>query len=297
MPTIKTFKFDRSRGVVWVCDLSDSSKYLNDDSSATALEEFLPRLHWTAVMLVESAGGRFIKWTGDGFLAWFETSLHRDRGKVANAVFNAAWQLTFLVNVTQLGLSPERKFHIRHGVTYEHDALLVRTIHTDGHESLDLIGRAVVLAFRLSGIKAFFPNIVTHRELVEARAPYRQARTTFQKKSISKEEKLKFFKGHGWQTNQIFASIDSKRKPKSIATVINLAKDVIAKTEGACTPSDEESFGFQFLRNMLSGPKWCRDVISREMEFSRDGLLGPLKKPVPILEGLKLQERESRKHQ
>jgi len=37
-------------------------------------------------MVVESAGGRFIKWTGDGFLAWFETPLHRELGKVADAV-------------------------------------------------------------------------------------------------------------------------------------------------------------------------------------------------------------------
>jgi len=248
-------------------------------------------------MVVESAGGRFIKWTGDGFLAWFETSLHRDRGKAAAAVFNAAWHLTFLVNVTQLGLSPGRKFHIRHGITYEHDALLVKIIHTDEHESLDLIGRAVVLAFRISGIKASFPNIVTHRELAEAYAPYRQIGTTFQKRSISKEEELKFFKGHGWQTNQIFASVARRGKPKNIATVIKLAKEAIAKTEGTCTLTDEDSFSMQFLRNMMSGPKWCRDVISKEIQFLRDDFLGSLKKVVPILENLNHQETVSQMRQ
>jgi class 3 adenylate cyclase len=297
MPTIKEFKFDRSRGVVWVCDLSDLSEYLNDDDSANILEEFLPRLHWTAVMVVESAGGRFIKWTGDGFLAWFETSLHRDRGKVAAAVLNAAWHLTFLVNVTQLGLSPGRKFHIRHGITYEHDALLVKIIHTDGHESLDVIGRAVVLAFRICGIEASFPNIVTHRELVDASTPYRRIGVTFQKKKIKKEERLRFFKGHDWQTKQIFVSAGGKRKPTSMKAIVNKAKEVIAKAEGLSGPSDENSFSLQFVRNMMLGPKWCREVISEETEFVREGPLALAKEIVLNVEKINREESLSQTRQ
>ncbi len=290
MPSIKTFEFDRSRGVVWVCDLANSSQYLNDDALANTLEEFLPRLYWTAIMTVESAGGQFIKWSGDGFLAWFETSLHRDLGQVASEVFNAAWHLTFLVNVTQLGLSPKRKFHIRHGITYEHDAMLVKITHADGHKSLDLIGRAVVLAFRISGIKASFPDIVTHRELVEASDPYRKIGTSFQRKKITKEERLKYFKGHDWKINQIFISVNRKIISKSIKTTINTAKKAIAKAEKPSTPSDENSFSMQFLKNMMSGPKWCRDVVSEELQFLRDGFLGPLKTLVPIMENLDRQK-------
>jgi class 3 adenylate cyclase len=70
---IESFEFERSRGIVWVCDLSKSSTFLNDNDTASALESFLPRLYWASAMTVEAAGGRFIKWTGDGFLAWFET--------------------------------------------------------------------------------------------------------------------------------------------------------------------------------------------------------------------------------
>jgi hypothetical protein len=96
---------------------------------------------------------------------------------------------------------------------------------------------------------------------------------TFQKKKIEKEERLKFFKGHGWQTKQIFVSIGGKRRPTSIKAIINKAKEVIAEAERPSGPSDENSFSMQFVRNMTLGPKWCREVISKETEFVREGPL------------------------
>jgi class 3 adenylate cyclase len=113
----------RSRGIVWVCDLQSSSKYLNNDESAESLEKFLQRFFFLSVVFVEAAGGKFIKWTGDGFLAWFETPLLRSAGSVAEEVFNAAWSMSLYVNVSQLGVSTSVKFKIRHAVTIEHDAL------------------------------------------------------------------------------------------------------------------------------------------------------------------------------
>lgn len=58
------FDFERSRGIVWVCDIANSSHFLNDNTSASDLEELLPRLFWLASGLIEAAGGRFVKWTG-----------------------------------------------------------------------------------------------------------------------------------------------------------------------------------------------------------------------------------------
>src|ERR1051325_11309894 len=172
MPEFERFDFNRSRGIVWVCDLLGSSKFLNDNKTADSLEQFLPRLYWAASVAIEAGNGRFIKWTGDGFLAWFETPLHRDLGEKAFAVFEAAWYLTFLVNVTQLEIKAERKFKLRHGIAYEHDALLTTITHSDGHESLDITGRAVVLAFRLSGIEASFPSIATQKDIIDAARSY-----------------------------------------------------------------------------------------------------------------------------
>ena len=70
-------------------------------------------------------------------------------------------------NITGLGIEGEARFRLKHGITAEHDALL--TMVTDEHgEHFDLIGRSVVLAFRLTGMKVDFPSIVSQREIVEA---------------------------------------------------------------------------------------------------------------------------------
>src|SRR5712691_1607269 len=121
----KKLKFSRRRGIVWVCDIVESSKHLNSDTSVADFETFLQRMYWLAPLVVEAAGGRFIKWTGDGFLAWFEIALHRQLGQTASAVFKAARDLTIMVNVSQLALSPQKKVRIRHGIAYEQDALMV----------------------------------------------------------------------------------------------------------------------------------------------------------------------------
>lgn len=126
------FKFRRSRGIVWVCDVAGSSSHLNSETGVEDTEAFLPRLYWVAALAVESAGGKFIKWTGDGFLAWFETPLHRDVKKVARRCLDAVWHLTVIVNVTQLGLAPGKPFKVRHGVAYEQDALLTEITHPGG---------------------------------------------------------------------------------------------------------------------------------------------------------------------
>src|SRR5512145_1616152 len=119
-----SFNFKRARGIVWVCDVENSSRYLNNDETASLIEEYLPRLHWVARRIATSAGGEFIKWTGDGFLIWFECELHRERGKFAKKAFEAAWYLTLLTNVTCLGIDTEKRIKLHHGITFEEDALI-----------------------------------------------------------------------------------------------------------------------------------------------------------------------------
>ena len=51
---------------MWVCDIANSTKFLNADAEVDALEEYLPRLYWTALQAVSAADGMLIKWTGDG---------------------------------------------------------------------------------------------------------------------------------------------------------------------------------------------------------------------------------------
>jgi class 3 adenylate cyclase len=280
------FEFSRSRGVVWVCDVAGSSSRLNSENGAEDTEEFLPRLYWSAVLAVECAGGKFIKWTGDGFLAWFETPLHRDIKQVASRCLEAVWQLTAFVNVTQLGLTPKRDFKIRHGITYEHDALLTKIIHPGGFESLDLIGRAVVLAFRLSGMKAAFPSIVAHRDIVEATDVEAEVGFSlpFRKWTPTSEERLKFFKGEKWGTNALYSSVAEKPRPCSKKTMLNQVKSAIQKVEKPPTDDARHAFSKSLFEGMSAGPEWSQKVAADYTRFVREELLGSLKKAVDLIE-------------
>src|SRR6266568_880871 len=75
MAVVHKFEARRSRGIVWVCDIESSSKYLNSNESAEALELFLQRFLFLSLIFVEAAGGGFIKWMGDGFLAGLKPPL------------------------------------------------------------------------------------------------------------------------------------------------------------------------------------------------------------------------------
>lgn len=286
MPDLDKFDFSRARGIVWVCDLVGSSKFMNEDQSVDALEVFLPRLYWIASMAVDAAGGKFIKWTGDGFLAWFETPLHRDLHNKSAAVFDAVWHLTVLVNITQLGLKPKQKFKIRHGVTYEQDALLIKIKHKGGFETLDLLGRDVVLAFRLSGIPAEFPGIVTKKELVIASTNYRRAARDFIKWSAKRDEKLKYFKGERWGTDDIYTSVDKLRRARDPKALLRQVKKVIAETKDTKQVFDKNSdFVKRFLENMMEGPEeWCREVIDEYIRYIKEDMFVALRKVVPLLE-------------
>ncbi|MFN6075607.1 MAG: hypothetical protein ACK476_03420 [Fluviicola sp.] len=268
MNTFKEFKFERRKGIVWVCDVIKSSSYLNSNDTVEDIEEYLPRLYWTANNLVNSFGGIFIKWTGDGFLAWFDVDLDRNKKKIAEKVFKAAWHLTFLNNVTQLGVKPQTKFGIRHGITYEKDGLLFEIQEHGDNHSLDLIGRAVVLAFRLSGIQAKFPSIVTEKEIVSENSNY----CKFDNWNPNENDILKFFKGESLGIEEIMISSE-KATENHLENKENL-KEKLDKLidevdNNISTDKEIEESIFKFLELMKNGPEWCNDVVNLELEFNR----------------------------
>lgn len=282
MAIINKFEGRRSRGIVWVCDIESSAKYLNSNKSAEALETFLQRFLFMSLIFVEAAGGTFIKWTGDGFLAWFETPLHRDIGSVASGVFNAAWTLSFYVNVSQLNVKADIKFKIRHAVTFEHDALVIDLSHSNDKSSTDVLGRAVVLAFRLSAIRGEFPSIVTQRELV--RAATDKGTITFKKLTFSRDEKLKYFKDESWGISDIFISSERRRRSRGLRNVLKQTKLAIAHAESNKPKEEHVDFYTRIVHEMAAGPVWCKQVQVTMDDFSRDSLLGKLKKIVPVME-------------
>jgi class 3 adenylate cyclase len=277
MAVVSKFEGHRSRGIVWVCDIASSSKYLNNNQSAEALETFLQRLLYMSIIFVEAAGGKFVKWTGDGFLAWFETPLLRDAGDIASSVLRAAWTLSFYVNVCQLCVKAPVKFKIRHAVTLEHDALFIDLAYS-GKTAIDVLGRAIVLAFRLSSIKAEFPGVVTHRELLKLTKDTSTMR--FKKIKLSKEEKLKYFKGENWGTSDIFASGGKARPYKNLKAKIKRMKKVVEMDK---SDSKHMQFAAKMLTEIATGPDWCQKV-QKEMNNFVGKMRKYIKEAVPILE-------------
>ena len=181
-----------------------------------------------------------------------------------------------MVNVTQLGTAPKRRFKIRHGLTYEQDALLTKIIHPGGLESLDLIGRAVVLAFRLSGMTAAFPGITAQREIVEVvgGGPPLQ----FRRWIPTAEEGLKFFKGEKWGTNALYVSGAKKPRTRSKIALVKQATLVIQKAEAQGSIDDTRLvFSRSLYDGMMAGPEWSRKVAADYTQFIREELLGSLK--------------------
>ncbi|RPJ79333.1 MAG: hypothetical protein EHM20_01725 [Alphaproteobacteria bacterium] len=285
MDDIDKFEFDRSRGIIWVCDVIGSSKYLNDNDSVNDLEQFLPRLYWISNLIVEAYGCQFIKWTGDGFLAWCPIPLYREMGDKSAAIIFASTMLGYIVNVTQLGINTKKKIKIRHSLVFENDALIIRITHKKGYQSLDLIGRSIVLAFRLCGISSSFPYIATQKEIVETTRRNKWSSTAFAKRNFTSIEIERFFKGEKWATKTIFVSKERVQKPRVISSVIKQVKKAIRSAESEEKFSDmKEKYAETFIRKMLKGPQWCRDVIMEFDRFTKDELLGNLKKILQLLE-------------
>lgn len=233
---------------------------------------------------MNSFGGKFIKWTGDGFLAWFDVDLDRNKKKIANKVYKAAWHLTFLNNVTQLGVNPNDKFGIRHGVTFEKDGLLFKIHEKNGNQSLDLIGRAIVLAFRLSGIEAQFPCIVTEKEIISADCSY----CKFLNWNPDQNDILKYFKGEKLGIDEIMISSDKMplNNSENIEDLKSKTSKLIDEIDNNISTDQEiEESLFNFLELMKNGPEWCNDVINLELEFNKK-MLGFLKETNSVLKNI-----------
>lgn len=275
-------QFDRRRAILWVCDVAGSSRGLNDPKTVDATEEFLKRFFWLSAVLIRQTGGRVAKWTGDGFLAAYEIVLDREQGPVAGTVLDAAWYLTGLVNLTQLGVKSTRRFRIRHGVAFEPDAIFVS--HSSGSDrSTDVIGRGVVLAFRLSGLKADFPSIVTQRRVVCA-ARDAGFHPHFRKLRLGSEDLLKHFKGQSWGTTEIYASTDERPRRGYKSAIRNARRAVNAALDPASKVFKDPEWLLQFLRALQSGPPWAQDVYLRFQTWVRDELLASLIKVLQHVE-------------
>ena len=279
-----SFSLARDRGMVWVCDIENSSGLLNDKESVLAMEQYLPRLHWLGRIAISAASGRFIKWTGDGFLGWFPIDLHRDLGEEAAKALRAIWHLSILNNVTRLGVDAGARPRLRHGLTMEHDALVTSVADKNGN-SIDLIGRSIVLAFRLAGIRADFPNVVTQREIVEAASGEYSALMEFRKLRLNAEDRLRYFKGQQFGTRNLYESKERRLRKLSRASLLRTLRKTIARAENLDSGSmPVDSTVQSFIFHLQSGPEWTREVLDSYVRFWRNDVLSTLKKVERLLD-------------
>jgi hypothetical protein len=146
----------------------------------------------------------------------------------------------------------------------------------------DVLGRAVVLAFRLSSIKAEFPGIVTHRELLKLVED--TGTIHFKKLTMSKDDRLRYFKDETWGTSDIYASGGKVRRSVGLKTLIKRTKELIEKVESGNLDMKRVDFADKVLVEMASGPDWCREVQKTLDDFTKESLLGSLKGIIPIIE-------------
>ena len=111
---------------------------------------------------------------------------------------------------------------------------------TDEHgEHFDLIGRSVVLAFRLTGMKADFPSIVSQREIVEATIKEGISQIKFKKLNLSAEDRQRYFKGERWGTTNLYSSAERRPRPRSTNSLLRTVRKTIAEAEKPQTIQDE----------------------------------------------------------
>jgi class 3 adenylate cyclase len=278
----------RDRGALWVCDISQSSGFINSDDLAEHIEEFLPRLHWISSLAIEAIHGELLQWTGDGFIAWFPLEVERQLGRTCNRILEAIWHFTAFVNITQLCVDSPRPFRIRHGLTYEPDALVTFTTHQDGHVSKTISGRNVVLAFRLAGVEADFPNVATQQKIVQALSSRTRNLANLKRWNLTKEQLLKYFKGEKMGTNGLYVSGRPKVSQSRADTWITRAENLLARAESGRhrTPVDStfvENFFPTLVRS--AGQDWCEESLSTYVRFLKEDMLGSLQKTLDVIEG------------
>ena len=137
-----------------------------------------------------------------------------------------------------------------------------------------------MLAFRLAGIKAAFPSIVTQKKIIEAMNG-REKRDTFRKLKFSHDDLLKHFKGEKWATSEIYASIEKIPKAKSALSMKRRVKKAIMKSAEA-TRRVKGHWLSSLYYEMATGPRWAQEVKNALTTFVEEEQLdSPKPAPTP----------------
>lgn len=282
-PPGSELRFSRSRVLVWVCDVEGSTAALNSPSRVQEAEEFLTRLYWLSERMAHHTGATVMKWTGDGFLAAYTLPLDRDLAAVASTMANAAWHLSYLVNVTSLAVTDQPFLRLRHGMASDRDAIIIESGSREAPQR-DVIGRGVVFATRLAALRAPFPNCVMHGDAARA-ARDAQCRHTFRRRKLSAEQVTKYFKGERKWTDDVHEMCDRPRRHRTAASAVRGMKRTIASIDSNIPPAWLPSL----MASMDTGPRWAQDMKSAWIGFTRTHMLGAVVAAVEAFDHTKNQ--------
>jgi hypothetical protein len=138
----------------------------------------------------------------------------------------------------------------------------------------------VVLAFRLSGIAAPFPGIVTHKAIVDAlRESEMGVNISFAKRTLKQNEILQFLKGERWQSGAIYSSCSHKGAHRSIRTIVKDADkylgDCVSEGRHPETRADLAA-SIAFVEYMQEGPDWAKAALDKYTTWVKNDLIGAL---------------------
>ena len=165
---------DGLKFVVLLGDLRGFSR--NYENGETILQEFLRRFYIISSSCVESAGGKLVKFTGDGFMSvWpIHDENYRQNSKICQIVEATAFTLSGIVKITQLDLNIDSEIYLRQGITLETKATEIEYRHAERNFDFDYLGEKINLAFRLQYLPEKWPYLATHENFIDLKNHYRE---------------------------------------------------------------------------------------------------------------------------
>jgi len=266
-----TYDTQPSHGIAWVCDVRQSSSLLNSDMHIDSLLLFLTRLHTVSRYLVATTEGQYIKWTGDGFLAWATPYTAVFKYSFTRHTFLSAWLLSSVVEVTQLAVKSDRRFSIGHSIIFDRHAYSFGNSLVSKNPR-DYIGRGITLAFRVTGLAGSFPFITASSDLISAYLQGEYPELVFTKRIVSDAERERVTKGEQWGIGELYQVTTRQRQPVTLRDTFTMLEQLCHEPE---VPVERNSLLGRMARfvRFLRSLEWGKEFN----DAVRTGLIpGPL---------------------
>jgi hypothetical protein len=147
-------------------------------------------------------------------------------------------------------------------------------------------GRNVVLAFRIAGVEADFPNVATQQKIVQALSNRTKNLLHLKRWTLTEAQLLKYFKGEKLGTTSLYVSGRPKVSQSRADTWIARAESLLARAEsGRWRAPVESTFIENFFPDLIQskGQDWCEASIEIYVRFLKENMLGSLQKALDVI--------------